>query len=132
MKIRGKYQKLQHLIPDVMQMRASGYTLQHIAGVLGLSKQRISQISRSAKDKAAIQAEWGWPFTTRTYNVLKRLAVKDRDEAIKLYTSGHIHPNAVTGFGWKSYGEICEWLGVPPMKKRPKVKGVCPHCGKEI
>jgi hypothetical protein len=115
-----------------MQMKAEGKTIAQIGEIMGLTKQRISQISQAAKIKAEIQAQWGWPFTTRTFNILGRMAVKDRDEALSLYTSGHLHPNAVTGFGWKSYSEICEWLAVPVLLKRPKEPKLCPHCGKQI
>ena len=113
-------------------MRTEGKTIMEIGEIMGLTKQRISQIARAAKTKAEIQAQWGWPFTTRTFNVLDRMAVKDKDEALSLYTSGHLHPNSVTGFGWGSYGEICEWLGVPVLLKRPKQPKLCPHCGKHI
>ena len=111
-------------------MRADGKTIMEIGEIMGLTKQRISQIARAAQNKAEMQAQWGWPFTTRTFNILDRMAVKDKDEALSLYTSGHLHPNAVTGFGWKSYGEICEWLAVPVLLKRPKQPKLCPHCGK--
>jgi hypothetical protein len=129
---KKKYTKVAHLIPEVMQMRAEGKSITQIGEIMGLTKQRISQISQAAKIKAEIQAQWGWPFTTRTFNVLDRMAVKDKSEALSLYTSGHLHPNAVTGFGWKSYSEICEWLGVPVLLKRPKEPKLCPHCGKQI
>jgi hypothetical protein len=129
---KKKYSKLAHLIPEVMQMKAEGKSITQIGEIMGLTKQRISQIARAAKTKADIQAQWGWPFTTRTFNVLDRMAVKDKTEALSLYTSGHLHPNAVTGFGWKSYGEICEWLAVPVLLKRPKQPNLCPHCGKNI
>ena len=125
-------QKTDHLIPEVMQMRADGKTIMEIGEIMGLTKQRISQIARAAQNKAEMQAQWGWPFTTRTFNILDRMAVKDKDEAMSLYMSGHLHPNAVTGFGWKSYGEICEWLAVPVLLKRPKQPKLCPHCGKHI
>ena len=129
---KKKYIKVAHLIPEVMQMRAEGKSITQIGEILGLTKQRISQIARAAQTKAEIQAQWGWPFTTRTFNVLDRMAVNDKDEALRLYASGHLHPNAVTGFGWKSYGEICEWLAVPVLLKRPKQPKLCPHCGKHI
>jgi hypothetical protein len=125
-------QKTDHLIPEVMQLKAEGKTIMEIGEILGLTKQRISQIARAAQTKAEIQAQWGWPFSTRTFNILDRMAVKDKSEALSLYTSGHLHPNAVTGFGWKSYGEICEWLAVPVLLKRPKQPKLCPHCGKHI
>jgi hypothetical protein len=129
---KKKYSKVAHLIPEVMQMKAEGKSITQIGEIMGLTKQRISQIARAAQTKADIQAQWGWPFTTRTFNILDRMAVKDKDEALSLYTSGHLHPNAVTGFGWKSYGEICEWLAVPVLLKRPKAPKLCPHCGKNI
>lgn len=129
---KKKYSKVAHLIPEVMQMKADGKSITQIGEIMGLTKQRISQIARAAQTKANIQAQWGWPFTTRTFNILDRMAVKDKDEALSLYTSGHLHPNAVTGFGWKSYGEICEWLAVPVLLKRPKQPKLCPHCGKHI
>jgi len=65
---KKKYSKIAHLIPEVMQMRAEGQSITRIGAVLGLSKQRVSQISMVAKAKEAIQAQWGWPFSTRTFN----------------------------------------------------------------
>ena len=49
---KKKYSKIAHLIPDVMQMRAEGQSITRIGAVLGLSKQRVSQISMVAKAKA--------------------------------------------------------------------------------
>ena len=129
---KKKYIKVAHLIPEVMQMRAEGKSITQIGEILGLTKQRISQISQAAKIKAEIQAQRGWPFSTRTFNVLNRMAVKNKDEALSLYASGHLHPHSVTGFGWKSYSEICEWLGVPVLIKQPKMPKLCPHCGKIV
>ena len=124
--------KLQHLVPKVALMRAEGQTLQQIGHELQLSKQRISQICKSAQRLEQIQAEWGWPFSVRTFNCLQRMAVRTKEEALSLYRSGHIHPNVVSGFGWVSYKEICDWLGVPMTKKPTNQSTVCPHCGKQI
>ena len=129
---RKKYNKVAHLIPEVMQLKAQGLSIVRIGEIMGLSKQRVSQIAHSAKQKEFIQAQWGWPFTTRTYNILDRLSVKTKEQALSLYQSGHLHPKVVTGFGWKSYAEICEWLGVPVLVKRPKAMATCPHCGKPL
>ena len=54
------------------------------------------------------------------------MAVKNKDEAMSLYLSGHLHPNSVTGFGWTCYAEICEWLGVPVLLTQPKAPKLCP------
>lgn len=124
--------RLQHLVPRVMQMRAENRTLQEIGAELQLSKQRIHQVVRDAKRMEEIQSEWGWPFSARAYGVLKRLAVKNKDQARRLYETGHIHPNTVTGFGWKTYHEICEWLEVPMIKRQPEAPTVCPHCGRQV
>lgn len=126
---KKKYTKIAHLIPEVMQMRALGWPLTQIGAIMGLTKQRVSQIAAAAKRKEEIQKQWGWPFSTRTFNVLERMSIKDRDSALKLYHSGHLHPHSVTGFGWISYQEICDWLNVPMMKRRPKAAKTCPHCG---
>jgi len=122
--------RLSHLVPTVVQMRADGRTLQQIGDELKLSKQRISQIVKSAQRLEQIQAEWGWPFSVRTFNCLQRMAIRTKEEALCLYRSGHIHPNVVSGFGWVSYKEICDWLEVPMLKERPKAPRLCPHCGK--
>lgn len=124
--------RLQHLVPRVMQMRAENRTLLEIGNELQLSKQRIHQVVRDAKRMEEIQAEWGWPFSARAYGVLKRLAVQNKDQARRLYQTGHIHPNSVTGFGWKTYHEICQWLDVPMIKRQPKAPTVCPHCGRQV
>jgi len=113
-------------------MRSDGMTLQQIGHELQLSKQRISQIVKSAQRLEQIQAEWGWPFSVRTYNCLKRMAIKTKEQALSLYRSGHIHPAMVTGFGWVSYKEICDWLEVPMLKRPSNQSPVCPHCGKQI
>ena len=124
--------KLQHLVPKVALMRAEGLSLQQIGDELNLSKQRISQIVKSAQRLEQIQAEWGWPFSVRTFNCLQRMAIRTKEEALCLYRSGHIHPNVVSGFGWVSYKEICDWLGVPMLKRPTNQSPVCPHCGKQI
>lgn len=124
--------RLQHLVPRVMQMRAENRTLLEIGNELQLSKQRIHQVVRDAKRMEEIQAEWGWPFSSRAYGVLKRLAVQNKDQARRLYQTGHIHPNSVTGFGWKTYHEICQWLDVPMIKRQPKAPTVCQHCGRQV
>ena len=51
---KKKYTKVAHLIPEVMQMRAEGKSITQIGEVMGLTKQRISQISQAAKIKAEI------------------------------------------------------------------------------
>lgn len=127
-----KYTKVAHMIPEVIRMRSEGQTYDEIGKTLKLSRQRICQIKQAAERQEEIIKIWGFPFSVRTFNVLERLAVKDRDEAMKLYLSGHIHPNAVTGFGWVSYKEICEWLGVPMLRHRPGDGFTCPHCQKPI
>jgi hypothetical protein len=124
--------KLRHLIPEVMQMRAEGLSLQVIGDRLKLTKQRVSQVTQAAQRLELIQSQWGWPFTTRTHNIIQRLAIRDRDHALALYKTGHLHPQSVSGFGVCSYHEICEWLGVPVLKRRPEPKRTCTHCGKEI
>ena len=58
---KKKYIKVAHLIPEVMQMRAEGKSITQIGEILGLTKQRISQIARAAQTKAEIQAQWAGP-----------------------------------------------------------------------
>lgn len=130
---RKPYMKLSHLVPEVVRMRAEGETLQFIGDHLKLSKQRISQIINAAKRHEQILHHWGWPFSVRTFNVIERLAIKSKEDAMDLYRSGHLHPRTVTGFGIKSYAEICEWLEVPMLEKPPfLMKHCCPHCGKRF
>jgi hypothetical protein len=133
MSTRKSYMKLAHLVPDVVRMRAEGETLQSIGHHLGLSKQRISQVIQAAKRQEGILHQWGWPFSVRTFNIIERLAIKSKEDAMDLYRSGHLHPQAVSGFGLKSYAEICEWLEVPMLEKPPFLtKHCCPHCGKRF
>jgi hypothetical protein len=129
MKLRSSYRKTSDIIPEVVRLRAEGRTLQEIGTQFGLSRQRINQIEKAANRHEQIQRVWGFPFSVRTFNVLERLAITSREQALELYHSGHIHPNVVTGFGWVSYKEICDWLEVPMLKKRPKA---CPHCGEKL
>ena len=123
-----KRTRLADMVPPVILMRAEGRTLQQIAEVLKISKQRVSQIVYAAKAHEAIQARWGFPFSVRTDRVLEALAVDSKEKALELYHSGHLYPGAVWSFGHKSYHEICEWLGVLPLNKRPKTTRQCPHC----
>ena len=115
------------LVPQVILLRAEGKTLADIAALTNLSKQRISQVVHTAKRHEAIQARWGFPFSVRTDRILEDLAVRSKEQALDLYNSGHIYPGAIWSFGHKSYHEICEWLGVPPLKKRPGKPTTCPH-----
>lgn len=127
-----KYNKISHLIPEVIRRRAEGETYEEIGKTMNLSRQRICQIKQAAERQEKITKVWGFPFSVRSFKLLQRLSVKSRDEALQLYLSGHIYPNAVTGFGWKSYHEICEWLGVPMLRHRPGQGDICPHCQKPI
>jgi hypothetical protein len=121
------------LVPQVILLRAEGKSLNEIASLMNLTKQRICQVVQIAKRHEAIQARWGFPFSVRTDRILEDLAVKSKDDALQLYRTGHLFPGAIWSFGHRSYREICEWLGVEPLKKRPKVdKQLCQHCGKPI
>jgi len=124
--------KLIQMVPEVVRLRAEGCTLQDIGARFNLSRQRINQIEKAAQKHEHILRVWGFPFSVRTFNIIERLAIKNREDALELYQAGHLHPNVVTGFGWISYKEICEWLEVPMLKKRPKQAKYCPHCGKEL
>lgn len=125
--------RLIDLVPQVILMRAEGRTLQEIGEVTKLTKQRISQVVKIAKRHEEIQKRWGFPFSVRTDRILDDLCIKSKDEALELYKSGHLYPGAIWSFGHKSYHEICEWLGVTPLSKRPKTpKNTCPHCGKTL
>ena len=131
MKPRKPYVKLIDKIPEVVRMRSEGMTLKDIGKHFGLSRQRINQIEQAAEMHEQILQLWGFPFSVRTFNVLERLAITSRQQALDLYNSGHLRPGAVRGFGWVSYYEICEWLEVPPTHKRSDHR-TCPHCGKVI
>lgn len=123
--------RLLDLVPQVILLRAEGKSLNDIAGMMNLSKQRISQVIQIAKRHEAIQARWGFPFSVRTDRILEDLAVKSKDDAMELYKTGHLFPGAIWSFGHRSYREICEWLNVQPLKKRPEgAKKICRHCGK--
>lgn len=131
MKTRKPYVKLIDKIPEVVRMRSDGMTLEQIGEHYGLSKQRINQIEQAAEMHEEVLRLWGFPFSTRTANIMERLSIKSRQQAMDLYNSGHLRPGAVRGFGWVSYHEICEWLEVPTIKE-PINFVVCPHCGKKI
>jgi len=131
MKTRKPYIKLVDKIPEVVRMRSEGMTLEQIGEHFGLSRQRINQIEQAAEMHEEILRQWGFPFSTRTANMMDRLSITTRQEALDLYNSGHLRPGAVRGFGWVSYHEICEWLEVPTTRE-PINFLFCPHCGKKI
>jgi hypothetical protein len=82
MSTKKVYMKLAHLVPDVVRMRAEGETLQSIGNHLGLSKQRIAQVIQAAKRQEGILHQWGWPFSVRTFNIIERLAIKSKEDAM--------------------------------------------------
>ena len=86
------------------------------------------QIEQAAQMHETILKLWGFPFSVRTFNTMERLAIKTRQQALDLYNTGHLRPGAVRGFGWVSYHEICEWLGVPSIRQIV-TRSACPHCG---
>jgi len=131
MKTRKPYVKLVDKVPEVVRMRSEGKTLEEIGEHFGLSRQRINQIEQAAEMHEEILRQWGFPFSTRTANMMDRLSITTRQEALDLYNSGHLRPGVVRGFGWVSYHEICEWLEVPTTRE-PINFLVCPHCGKKI
>ena len=94
--------KLIHMVPEVVRMRSEGATLEGIGKHFGLSRQRIKQIEQAAQMHEAILKVWGFPFSTRTFNILERLAIKSRQEALDLYNLGHLQPGVVRGYGWVS------------------------------
>ena len=128
MKTRKPYVKLVDKIPEVVRMRSEGMTLDKIGAHFGLTKQRIAQIEKSAEKHEEILRLWGFPFSVRTFNTIERLSIASRQQALDLYNSGHLRPGAVRGFGWVSYHEICEWLGVPSIRQIV-TRSACPHCG---
>ena len=132
MKPRKQYQKVAHLVPGVVQMRAEGRTMDEIGKELNLTRQRIHQIVKSAKQMEGILSLWGFPFTVRTSRVMENLGIKSKEEAATLYRSGHLYPGTIWSFGRKSYIEICEWLEVVPLEKKPTLGKKCPHCDKLI
>ena len=128
MKPRKPHMKLIHMVPEVVRMRSEGSTLEEIGKRFNLSRQRINQIEQAAQMHEAILKLWGFPFSVRTFNTMERLAIKTRQQALDLYNTGHLRPGAVRGFGWVSYHEICEWLGVPSIRQIV-TRAACPHCG---
>jgi hypothetical protein len=111
-------------------MRSEGMTLQEIGDRLQLTRQRIHQVIKGAKEMEQITAQWGFPFSNRTFRILEDLCIHTKEEAMALYKSGHLYPGAVWSFGWKSYREICEWLEVEPLPRKPRHYKTCIHCGK--
>lgn len=87
------------LVPQVILLRAEGKSLNEIASLMNLTKQRISQVVQIAKRHEAIQARWGFPFSVRTDRILEDLAVKSKDDALQLYRTGHLFPGAIWSFG---------------------------------
>lgn len=124
--------KLSALIPDVVRMRSEGATYDEIGSHYGLTRQRICQVKQAAERHEEILSTWGFPFSTRTFNTLEKLCIKNREEALELYKAGHLQPRSVRGFGWVQYKEICEWLGVPTNRQNLKAEIVCPHCGEPL
>lgn len=125
--------RLLDLVPQVILLRAEGKTLADIASLTKLTKQRISQVIKAAEKHEAIQAKWGYPFSVRTDRILEDLAIGSREEALRLYQTGHLYPGAIWSFGHRCYREICDWLNVEPLKRQPKFdKSICPHCGKRF
>lgn len=122
--------RLMHLVPDVVRMRSEGLTFEEIGERLKLSRQRICQIEQAAQRHEDILRLWGFPFSARTFNCIEKLGIENREHALELYNKGHIQPGVVRGFGWVSYHEICEWLGVPTVRAQSPGQRFCIHCGK--
>lgn len=122
--------RLKHLVPDVVRMRSEGMTLEQIGERLRLSKQRICQIEKAAKRHEEILAEWGYPFAPRTFHGIQRMGIRNREHALELYNQGHLQPGTVRGFGWVSYHEVCDWLGVPTTRPTAISQRICIHCGR--
>lgn len=130
MKTRKQYQKVAHLVPGVVQMRAEGRTMDEIGKDLNVTRQRVHQIIKSAKVMEGILSLWGYPLSVRAARVLENLGITSKEHAFDLYQSGHLYPGVIWSFGRKSYIEICEWLEVVPLETKPILGKTCPHCGK--
>ena len=74
------YMKVAPMVPQVVQMRSEGMTLQEIGNKLNLSRQRIHQVIASAKEMEEITALWGFPFSNRTFRILEDLCIHTKDE----------------------------------------------------
>lgn len=116
-------------IAEAAEMRRNGYTYADIAGLMNISRQRVYQMVKAAAMQQASEGFWGYRFSLRTINCLQKMMIETKEDALRLYNSGHLKPNAVRGFGVVSYNEVCHWLGVPPsINRRP----ICQHCGKQL
>ena len=73
------YMKVAPMVPQVVQMRSEGMTLQEIGNKLNLSRQRIHQVIASAKEMEEITALWGFPFSNRTFRVLEDLCIHSKE-----------------------------------------------------
>jgi transcriptional regulator with XRE-family HTH domain len=117
---RSEARKLRNM--QLVTLRGEGKSLQEVADILGMTKQRVSQIEASQKAKQEACTSYGFQFTARTAKTLERLGVRDREHARKLYLEGFLKAGTNL-IGAKTEAEIRHWVCGTD---------TCPHCGARI
>lgn len=114
-------------------------TFREIGERVGCGKGRAAQLYNKAKRLQELH-EHGekldpyYGLSLWVVNCCINLGLQNREQIADAVKSGLLHPQASArcrNFGWKSYKEVHQWLGLPePVKAvREVVSKVCPHCG---
>lgn len=121
--------KLKESIDQVVEMRASKLTYREIGEKLGISKQRVYQILSEQKRIETERNEWSYGLSVRNRSILRTLKIESREQAIEAIKEKRIKPLLFKNYGYRSFSELCQWLGIDC---DIKVSKLCPHCGKSL
>ena len=118
--------KLKESIGIVLSLRKEGLTYQAIGEKLKISRQRVYQIIQESNKK---RDAWDEGLGIRNRNLLKSLGVTTKEQAKELVHTRKIKPFMQKNYGYRSFNDLCQWLGIDC---DTKVSKLCPHCSKSL
>jgi len=125
-------------IAHVVRLREEEkYTYKQIGEAINTCSARARDIYKHAKwvEERDAKGEAGDPYfglSVRASNCLNNAGLLNRKQIFEAMQAGRLHPRIVSlrNFGWKTYVEVNEWLGLTTPKSR--ATRACPHCGGAI
>lgn len=116
----------------VLRLREEVKTYHEIGEVLGCTRQNVEVLYKRAKHLLEYRSHPLFGLPVRAFRVCQGEGLESREQIIEAIKEGRLHPDKVNrrNYGWKSYLEIHQWLGLSePRRTEPKR---CPHCGGEL
>lgn len=123
----------------VVELRSKGKTYREIGLEFNVSGGYAQNLYKHAlfELRAAEESVYAG-LSCRSANCLSNAGLTTKDKIRAALGQMKFRHNTIQfngrtmySFGWKSYVEVCKWIGFPE-PRRPKMIKLCPHCGKEM